>query len=285
MRIPMSCWECTWAEIEAEEAADTAALARGETVPDRRGGRPISPDHWYLADIEEDNAYVETCRNGHSMKMSVQNVRYELLFESGVVATLVGFHRESVSSVVAALERFYEFAIEVFTLRSGVDPAMLDSAWKQLRSSSERQFGAFLLLFLVNLKRPFLAGKPLGTYEEMSNFRNKVIHQGRFPSHEEAMKYARYVFELIRDTHAAVKELDADAVRKVELRHFRLGHQAIEMKAGPPKPGKDGLYRSATSSPMPLMFSSVIKGEPTDFDSRLARSQKNLWLWGFPPQK
>lgn len=190
----MSCWECTWAEIEAEEAADTAALARGETVPDRRGGRPISPDHWYLADIEEDNAYVETCRNGHSMKMSVQNVRYELLFESGVVATLVGFHRESVSSVVAALERFYEFAIEVFTLRSGVDPAMLDSAWKQLRSSSERQFGAFLLLFLVNLKRPFLAGKPLGTYEEMSNFRNKVIHQGRFPSHEEAMKYARYVF-------------------------------------------------------------------------------------------
>lgn len=285
MRIPMSCWECTWAEIEAEQADDAAAIARGETMPERRAGRPINPDHWYLADIEEDNAYVETCRNGHTMKTSVQNVRYELLFESGVVATLVGLHRESVSSIVASLERFYEFAIEVFTLRSGVDATTNDAAWKQVRSSSERQFGAFLFLFLVNFRRPFLTGKALGEYEEMSSFRNKVIHQGRFPSHEEAMNYARYVFEVIRDNYAALKELDAEAVRKVELRHFRLGHEAIEAKAGPPKPGKDGLYRSASSSPMPMMFSSVIKGEPTDFDSRLARSKENLWLWGFPPQK
>lgn len=89
----------------------------------------------------------------------------------------------------------------------------------------------------------------------------------------------------VADSYEALKELDADAVRRVELRHFRLGQQAIEAKAGPPKPDKDGLYRRATSSPMPLMFSSIIKGEPTDFDSRLARSKENLWLWGFPPQK
>src|ERR1044071_933815 len=118
MRIPMSCWDCSWAEIEAEEAEDEALRARGETPPERKPGRPLNPDNWYLADIEQDNAYVETCRKGHEMRMTLQSVRYELLFESGIVAMLVGFHREAVSSIAAALERFYEFAIEVFTTRA-----------------------------------------------------------------------------------------------------------------------------------------------------------------------
>ncbi len=109
-----------------------------------------------------------------------------------------------------------------------------------------------------------------------------MIHQGRFPSYKEALGYARYVFELIRDTHAALKELDADVVQKVELRYLRRGHEAIEAKAGPPKPDKQGLYRSVTSAPLPMMFSTLNKNEPTDFDSRLARSKENLWLWGFP---
>lgn len=276
--------ECMWAEIDAEEAADAAAEARGEPRPERPAGKPIAPDHWYLADIEEDNAYVEQCRNGHTMKMSLQNVRYELLYESGVVAMLVGFHREAVSSFAAALERFYEFAIEVFTLRLGVDQPTHDAAWKQVKKQSERQFGAFLFMFLVNFKRPFLAGKTWGAYEDSVKFRNEVIHQGRFPSPKEAIDYARYVFELIRNTRAALKELDADAVQKVELRHFQRGHEAIEAKAGPPKPGKDGRYRSAGSAAMPMMFSTLNKDEPIDFDSRLARSEENLWLWGFPTQ-
>src|SRR5688500_12729552 len=115
MRIPMSCHECTWAEIESETAADEAAIERGEQPPERPAGRPVNPEHWYYADIEEDNAYVKTCSNGHEMKMTLQSIRYELLFESGIVAMLVGFHREAVSSVAAALERFYEFGTEVFT--------------------------------------------------------------------------------------------------------------------------------------------------------------------------
>ena len=99
----MQCGECTWNEIRAEIAADEEAAARGEQLPARVPGRRINPENWYLADIEEDNAYVRKCRHGHEMKMKLQNVRYELLFESGIVAMLVGFHREAVSSIVAVL--------------------------------------------------------------------------------------------------------------------------------------------------------------------------------------
>jgi hypothetical protein len=282
MRIPLSCWDCSWAEIAAEEAADKAAISRGEEPPKRPPARPLNPDNWYFADIEEDNAYVGKCRNGHEMKMTLQNVRYELLFESGIVAMLIGFHREAVSSIAAALERFYEFALEVFTSRAGIDPADYDAAWKHVKKQSERQFGAFLMLFLTNFKKPFLVGGALGAYEKKVTFRNEAIHQGRFPSGDETKQYARYVFELIRDTRAALKEFDAEMLQKIELRHIFRGHAAVEQKAGPPKQGPDGLYRGASSGSMPMMLNTIVKDEPQDFDSRLARSKGLLWWWGFP---
>lgn len=77
MRIPMSCWDCAWDEIKAEEEAASSAIARGETLPERPPGRPMKREDWYLADIEQDNAYVETCRNGHEMRMTLQSIRYE----------------------------------------------------------------------------------------------------------------------------------------------------------------------------------------------------------------
>lgn len=39
---------------------------------------------------------------------------------------------------------------------------------------SERQFGAFLLLYLVNFKKLFLAGPALAAYEKDVTFRNEV---------------------------------------------------------------------------------------------------------------
>lgn len=281
MRIPMSCHDCTWQEIEADEAADKATIERGEQPPKRNPWRSLNRDNWYLADIEEDNAYVETCRKGHLMKMTMQNVRFELLYESGIVAMLLGFHREAVSSIAGALERFYEFATEVLTFRAGIEQAAHGEAWKQVRSSSERQFGAFLFLYLTNFKRPFLADVEFN-YEKDVSFRNQVIHQGRFPNVKETLAYAKHVFELIHDTRQALKDLDAEATHKVELLHFLRGHAAVERKTGGPKPGPDGLYRSAGSAAMPTMLNAMITDAPTDFESRLAQSKDMLWWWGFP---
>jgi hypothetical protein len=282
MRIPMRCSECAHEELVAEEARDEAIRARGETPAPRPAGRPLRPEDWYVADIEEDNAYVEKCRKGHTMKMALQNVRYDVLYESGIVATLVGFHREAVSSIAASLERFYEFAIEVFTLRAGVELAAYELAWKHVKKQSERQFGAFLLLYLVTFKKPFLESKALNMYDDAAKFRNDVIHQGRFPSQTETLAYARYVYELIRDTRSQLKALDADAVQKIELRHTWRGHTAIEKKAGPPTKGADGLYRGASSAAFPTMLTTMMSDQSMEFDARLANSKANMWLWGFP---
>lgn len=50
-------------------------------------------------------------KNGHVVAFTLDTLRFELLFESGIVALLAGFRREAVSSIAAALERFYEFSI------------------------------------------------------------------------------------------------------------------------------------------------------------------------------
>jgi len=286
MRIPVSCHECYWADFDAAKVRAAEAEARGESPAEPSPwASPTNPDHWYLADIEEDNAYVGKCRHGHTMKATLQAMRYELLYESGIVATLMGFHREAVSSIAAALERFFEFSIEVFTRRSGVDSPTTEDAWKQVRTQSERQLGAFLFLFLANVKRPFLSGKALGAYETWSSFRNGVIHQGRFPSTVETMNYARYVFDLVQDTRAILKSVDADAVEQIELRHFHRGHEAVRAKAGPPVPDRDGMYRGAGSAAMPMMLSTFNVDAPQDFDARLAESRANLGLWGFAERR
>ena len=268
-------------ELKAEEAADAAAVSRGETPPERPPGRPVKHEDWYLADIEEDNAYVEKSRNGHVMRMSLQNVRFELLYESGIVATLVGFHREAVSSIAAALERFYEFAVEVFAQRAGVEATVQEAAWSVIKKNSERQFGAFQYLYLVNFKNPFMTKKEAAAYEEQFGFRNKVIHAGYFPNHKEVLALARYVYNLIYDLRAKRVELDEAAVEQVSFRHWRRGSLALEAKAGGPWKTEDGLYVTPGGAVLPMMLGSVIRGGPKDFDGRLADAKDQIWLWGF----
>lgn len=269
------------AEHEAEKAEDEAR-ARGEATPERGMGRPLTPNGWYFADIEQDNAYIQTCRNGHEMRMTLQHIRYELLFESGIIAALVGFNREAVSSIAAAQERFYEFATEVFTARVGITPEVHETAWKHAKLS-ERQLGAFLFLYLVNFGKPFKVGKELKRYEEQTSFRNKVIHEGYFASRTQVLDFARYVYELILETRKAIVSLDADAVRKVEFKHWHRGQDAVQAKASGPWRTSDGRYRSPTGAAYSMMLKSGMNGAPDDFDSRLSASKANLWLWGFRP--
>jgi hypothetical protein len=172
----------------------------------------------------------------------------------------------------------------VFTSRAGIKHATHDAAWKQVKKMSERQFGAFLLLYLTNFKRPFLAGAALNAYERQMKFRNEVIHQGRFPSGKETKHYAKQVFELIRDTRQALKDLDAETVQEIEVRHLFRGHAAVKAKAGAPKADKDGLYRGAGTAAFPVMLNPMAKDAPGDFETRLAHSTENLWLWGFPSE-
>jgi hypothetical protein len=58
-------------------------------------------------DLEDDGAYVGKCEKGHIITVAIRNLRHEMLYESGIMAMHCGFYREAVSSIAAALERFF----------------------------------------------------------------------------------------------------------------------------------------------------------------------------------
>ena len=61
-------------------------------------------DHDYrkpdcLFELSDDGTYVGSCSKGHTVRFVMPHVRYELLYESGIMAMLCGFHREAVASL------------------------------------------------------------------------------------------------------------------------------------------------------------------------------------------
>lgn len=265
MRIPAWCHEC---------------VSDGEL-----GERAPANEDVHLIDVEEDNAYVGRCKNGHVIKFTLQTMRFELLFESGIVAMLAGFHREAISSIAAAVERFYEFSIESFIEKAGVRAEDLETAWKQVATQSERQFGAYVFLYLTTFRKPLLATKEeRKAFQEWTEFRNGVIHKGHFPTRTRALGYAKFVFEMLRDRMAELREHDPDIYQRVQWRYTMRSHEAAEQKLKvvepEPMPDKDGLYRGIGGASYATMLSPGWRGAPMDFEARLDVTKDNLWIWG-----
>jgi hypothetical protein len=122
----------------------------------------------------------------------VQEAKYEILFEIGVNAIADDYYREAVASFASALERFYEFAIGALLHAANVSRDEVRITWKQISSSSERQLGAFTLLWL----RHFGKSPELLSTKHVS-FRNDVVHKGRIPERAEAIDFGDSVLAII----------------------------------------------------------------------------------------
>lgn len=152
-------------------------------------------------EVKNDNFYSVTCPVGHEYSCVLQDPRFELLFDSGLLALLDGYTRESVGSFSASVERFYEYWLDVSFLKAGVRDKFSD-VWKKHLSLSERQLGAFIIGYLKEHQRcpPLLS-------QENTKFRNRVIHKGYFPTSEETFQYAntilKYIVELLKELNIA----------------------------------------------------------------------------------
>jgi hypothetical protein len=166
--------------------------------------------------LEENGLYRMTCKKGHESVTCLQQMKFELLFDLGVYAMLDGYYREAVSSFTAALERFYEFFIEVQCDRAGIDQATFEKAWKHVSNESQRQLGGFIFLYLLEMKHP-----PSILRTEEVGFRNAVIHKGRIPSRTEAMDYGDRVSEIILEGLAEVRRKDEPAIHRAIQRHMK----------------------------------------------------------------
>jgi hypothetical protein len=158
------------------------------------------PSYW-LGGIElrDELVFNAACPHGHESAFVWNAQKFEVLFNLGASALLDGYGREAVSTFAAAQERFHEFAIKVFLTKQSITRERFLATWRHVANQSERQLGAYYLLYLVQ----FNSVPPVdrGSVE----FRNKVIHKGYIPTLDEATDYAQYVYDYILDALRSMK--------------------------------------------------------------------------------
>ena len=161
--------------------------------------------------LSDDGRYEVRCRKDHVSTVTLDNVKFELLFEMGLNAIIDGYPHEAVSSFTSALERFYEFYWHVVMRHFDIPKDQVDAAWKPLSKFSERQVGAYsTTVNLLTKKSPEL----LNPNKEIP-FRNRVTHNGYVPTEEEAISFGDVVMRLINEDLAELRSIADKALNSI----------------------------------------------------------------------
>lgn len=174
-------------------------------------GKPIFP--FTTMPIKDDGVYEYTCKKGHKTVVVLQEQKYEILFEKGAYALLDGYPDSAVTRFAVSLERFYEFYIKVMLLKQGFNLQDFEKMWKQMSKQSERQFGAFLVLYELDKLQSNSAILP--SLPDVTELRNKVVHKGYIPSDEEAKEYGKIIFDFITGMQKHIKECYSEEINKI----------------------------------------------------------------------
>ena len=158
---------------------------------------------------KNDCVYEIECPKGHRFLANILYHEFQKLFEVAVNALADDYYREAVGSFAASYERSMELFIRIVMKANGTPDDELANAWKKISRQSERQLGAFIMLFVLEFgtQPPLLANAQI-------ELRNHVIHQGYFPTKEECLKYGRAVLDSIRQT---IRVLSDSKKHQVEL--------------------------------------------------------------------
>jgi len=184
-------------------------------------------DEVVLVELNEAGLYQYTCSRGHESEVALQNALFEVLFDIGAMALLDGYTREAVVSFTSSLERFYEYYITAISLENQVSGELFDKAWKNISRQSERQYGAFLLLYVHKNRRapPALSNKEM-------KFRNSVVHRGKIPSTEEAIKYGESIYGLLKNMALELKQISPEGVGLANFRRNDLSLRSRKNDVG-----------------------------------------------------
>jgi hypothetical protein len=148
----------------------------------------------------DDCGYIHVnCDQGHYGIVIYDARRYEVLIQSAAKAYVDGHTNEVVAVMSAALERAYEFYIRVSCRAKGISRNALEHAWKGVSAQSERQFGAFQFLYLIDHGQPFTLDKSI------PETRNSIIHKGCIARARDAVSFAEKVFKLIRGIEDSIQ--------------------------------------------------------------------------------
>ena len=167
-------------------------------------------------EFRDDGRYELKCSFGHETTTVLQQQKFEILFEIGANAILDGYYREAVSSFTSSLERFYEFGIRVFLENVSKSDDLFQRCWKKISSQSERQLGAYIFLWASSFNEV-----PNLLSSNQVAFRNDVVHKGKIPTREEAIKYGDAVLEVLRQQMFTIQEKLPEVVQKMVFYHLR----------------------------------------------------------------
>lgn len=160
----------------------------------------------------DDCGYIHVnCDKGHYSIVIYDARRYEVLIKSATSAFVDGYTNEVIAVMAAALERVYEFYIRVSCRAKGLSRETIDAAWKGIASQSERQFGAFQFLYLIDHDQPFKLERSI------SNIRNNIIHKGRIARESEAIDFAESVFRYIQSIENSIQSKFSESAHEESI--------------------------------------------------------------------
>jgi len=228
-------------------------------------------------EIRDDGLYSSTCNRGHTTLTVIQEQKFEVLFDFGAMALIDGYPREAVTSIAAALERFYEFYVATTCLKHDIGIADFQKTWKHVSSQSERQFGAYLFAYLIDHnggeppvidnEKPELDGISKNKTRTWKEFRNAVVHKGYIPSVSETIVYGNIVYLHLNELIVDLKERSVEAIQEITFQHIARANEAANGKV-------------VSTMSIPTLVSLVrAEEQPKSFEEALERvAEYKKWL-------
>ncbi|WP_111310054.1 hypothetical protein [Confluentibacter sediminis] len=198
--ISSFCWECFNETSQTKEDYEQLKIE-------------LNSDVDFEVELNDENLYEFICPKKHRSLTQLQEQKFEILFDIASLALIDGYTKEAVSSYSSSLERFIEYCILIISLKNSVTVDSFIKTWKQMANQSERQIGAFLILFLQE-------GIANRIEENRSAFRNKVIHKGYVPSSKEAIDYGQYVMSFIQNTLKDLNQTSSEFLQQAMHIHL-----------------------------------------------------------------
>jgi hypothetical protein len=211
MLLDLICFDCIMEQV-------------GKGVPNEVAGEPIMTP---FEEVNNTGIYEVKCSNGHKSKTIIDNIDFEILFEYGINAIADGYYREAVSSITSSMERYFEFFIKVTLRASKIEFTTIDKVWKNISSQSERQLGAYIMLYTQTFgEEPLL----LSSNKEVP-FRNSVIHKGYIPTRSEATDFGNSVMQIIETSLIKLKNKFPEVINETfdYYGYNRIAHEQIKI--------------------------------------------------------
>ncbi|NTT87879.1 hypothetical protein [Tabrizicola fusiformis] len=215
--------------------------------------------------VNDERFFEMTCSNGHQTLTIIQEPKHEILFELGMNALADGYPREAVNSFASCMENFYGFCINQVSLYKGVDRAALDAGWKYMAKQSERQLGAFVMLWLN-----YFGSAPKLLSEASRSFRNRVVHQGYIPRLDETLAFGDDIVACVASNlhdmkHHLDDDLDTIFISEFSARAFSQNQRV-----------------TTQSIPTTIGWAGLIQNEKVDLRARLIAIDKDKVTFQWP---